>query len=114
MLGRLIRDVEPDLMDGLIQASKDGDMSKFESLYTSEIGSSEDDVEEESGSDDDLEVSHRYPLSEQGLNCCKFSILSLNGSNDWNIIMLLKKLDSNFNATLNRKAKNEKLKERKW
>ncbi|WOH05876.1 hypothetical protein DCAR_0625299 [Daucus carota subsp. sativus] len=55
-IGRLIRDVEPDLMDGLIQASKDGDMSKFESLYTSEIGSSEDDVEEESGSDDDLEI----------------------------------------------------------
>lgn len=55
-IGRLIREVQPDLMDGLIQASKDGDMSKFQSLYGSEVVFSKDDVEEESESDDEVEI----------------------------------------------------------
>lgn len=61
MSGRLIREVQPDLMEGLIQASKDGDMSKFESMYGSEIGFIKDDVKEESESDDEVEVSHGHP-----------------------------------------------------
>lgn len=55
-IGRLIREVQPDLMDGLIQASKDGDMSKFQSLYGSEVVFSKDDVEEKSESDDEVEI----------------------------------------------------------
>ncbi|KAL8088526.1 uncharacterized protein LOC141695084 isoform X2 [Apium graveolens] len=55
-IGRLIREVQPDLMDGLIQASKDGDMSKFQSLYGSEVAFSKDAVEEESESDDEVEI----------------------------------------------------------
>ncbi|KAL3505407.1 hypothetical protein ACH5RR_035248 [Cinchona calisaya] len=31
-IGRLLRDAEPELMDGLIQATKDGDNDKFKSL----------------------------------------------------------------------------------
>ncbi|KAK1388542.1 Ribosome-associated [Heracleum sosnowskyi] len=55
-IGRLIREVQPELMDGLIQASKDGDMSKFQSLYGSEVVFGKDDVEEESESDDEVEI----------------------------------------------------------
>lgn len=82
MLGRLIREVQPDLMNGLIQASKDGDMSKFQSLYGSEVMFSKDEIEEESESDDEVEVCHIYPLLEYGLESFQSSILSLGSSNE--------------------------------
>ncbi|KAH6823011.1 hypothetical protein C2S53_015423 [Perilla frutescens var. hirtella] len=38
-IGRLLREVEPEIMDGLIQATKDGDQSKFHDLAGTEIDS---------------------------------------------------------------------------
>ncbi|XP_068646839.1 uncharacterized protein [Aristolochia californica] len=53
-IGRLLRNVQPELMDGLIQASKDGDNSKLQSLtgeanwiIGGEEGEDEDDEETE-------------------------------------------------------------------
>ncbi|GFZ10424.1 hypothetical protein Acr_21g0010230 [Actinidia rufa] len=45
-IGRLLREAEPELMDGLIQATKDGDKSKFQALSGSEIWTIGDDDEE--------------------------------------------------------------------
>lgn len=58
-IGRLLREVQPDLMDGLIQATKDGDQSKFQAIYGSETGFIDDDAEEteETESDDDVKGS---------------------------------------------------------
>ncbi|CAA2958319.1 Hypothetical predicted protein [Olea europaea subsp. europaea] len=47
-IGRLLRDVEPELMDGLIQATKDGDQSKFQELCGSEtLETNEEDGQQE-------------------------------------------------------------------
>lgn len=58
MLGKLLREVDSELMDGLIQATKDGDHSKIQALYTSVTGSIDDDAEEtdETESDSEMEV----------------------------------------------------------
>ena len=40
--GRLLREVEPELMDGLIQATKDGDNGKFQTLCGPEAQAIED------------------------------------------------------------------------
>lgn len=54
-IGRLLRDVEPELIDGLIRATKDGDMQKFQEV----LGSDKSDlaevseVEEESEDEDE-------------------------------------------------------------
>ncbi|GJS37122.1 ribosome-associated, YjgA [Tanacetum coccineum] len=54
-IGRLLRDVEPELIDGLIKATKDGDMQKFQEF----LGSDKSDlaevseVEEESEDEDE-------------------------------------------------------------
>ncbi|KAL7117520.1 hypothetical protein ACP275_03G076400 [Erythranthe tilingii] len=48
-IGKLLRDVEPELMDGLIQATKDGDQSKFQHLLV-------DDKEEEEDGEEEIEV----------------------------------------------------------
>lgn len=60
MLGRLLREVEPELMDSLIQATKDGDQTKFQSLSGSELSATEDVDEEveETESEDDEEARH--------------------------------------------------------
>lgn len=60
MLGRLLREVEPELMDGLIQATKDGDQTKFQALSGSELSATEDIDEEveETEYEDDEEVRH--------------------------------------------------------
>ncbi|KAL0325882.1 UNVERIFIED_CONTAM: hypothetical protein Sradi_5157500 [Sesamum radiatum] len=49
MVGRLLREVEPELMDGLIQATKDGDQSKFQDLSGTEtlVVDNEEEGEEE-------------------------------------------------------------------
>lgn len=58
-IGRLLREVEPELMDSLIQATKDGDQTKFQSLSGSELSATEDVDEEveETESEDDEEDS---------------------------------------------------------
>ena len=43
---KTLREAEPELMDGLIQATKDGDKSKFQALSVSEIWTIGDDDEE--------------------------------------------------------------------
>lgn len=60
MLGRLLREVKPELMDGLIQATKDGDQTKFQALSGSELSATEDVDEEveETEYEDDEEVCH--------------------------------------------------------
>lgn len=47
MLGKLLREAEPELMDGLIQATKDGDQSRLQALSGSEASVDEDDGEDE-------------------------------------------------------------------
>ncbi|OIT19784.1 PREDICTED: uncharacterized protein LOC109221040 [Nicotiana attenuata] len=68
-IGRLLRDVEPELMDGLIQATKDGDQTKFQALSGSELSAIEDvdeEVEEteyeddEDDSEDDTALADRW------------------------------------------------------
>ncbi|KAM3304522.1 hypothetical protein P3S67_011388 [Capsicum chacoense] len=58
-IGRLLREVEPELMDSLIQATKDGDQTKFQALSGSELSATEDVDEEveETESEDDEEDS---------------------------------------------------------
>lgn len=46
-IGRLLREVEPELMDGLIQATKDGDTGKFLNLSGAETFALLDEEEEE-------------------------------------------------------------------
>ncbi|KAL3640988.1 hypothetical protein CASFOL_015956 [Castilleja foliolosa] len=46
-IGRLLREVEPELMDDLIKATKEGDQSKFQSLSGTEILDVDDNEEEE-------------------------------------------------------------------
>lgn len=53
MVGRLLREVEPELMDGLIQATKDGDHSKFHDLLGTELAADD----EEEGKEGEEEIS---------------------------------------------------------
>ncbi|KAK1325481.1 hypothetical protein QJS10_CPA01g00409 [Acorus calamus] len=46
-IGRLLRNVQPELMDALIQASKDGDYDKLQALSGQQAVSIEDDEEDE-------------------------------------------------------------------
>ncbi|CAK9178408.1 unnamed protein product [Ilex paraguariensis] len=63
-IGRLLREVEPELMDGLIQATKDGDMNKFQGLAGSASWVSDDEEEEEETiHEDEEEESHDYILA---------------------------------------------------
>nr|XP_043616592.1 uncharacterized protein LOC122588523 [Erigeron canadensis] len=61
-IGRLLRDVEPELMDGLIRATKDGDQQKLQQLSGSDKldlgGISEE--EEESNTEDEDEMYGDY------------------------------------------------------
>ncbi|GMP81646.1 hypothetical protein CsSME_00036286 [Camellia sinensis var. sinensis] len=61
-IGRLLRDAEPELMDGLIQATKDGDQNKFQALSGSEMWDIEDDDDEveETEYEAEEEGSHNY------------------------------------------------------
>ncbi|KZV33151.1 hypothetical protein F511_18167 [Dorcoceras hygrometricum] len=56
-IGRLLREVEPELMDCLIQATKDGDQSKFQDFLGPESleidGEEEQDEEIEEGDDEE-------------------------------------------------------------
>ncbi|XP_024026589.1 uncharacterized protein LOC21399143 [Morus notabilis] len=59
-IGKLLRDVEPELMDTLIRATKDGDHSKLQALSGSKtitFGDSDEEYDE-SDSEDEEEGSH--------------------------------------------------------
>lgn len=53
--GKMLRDVEPDLMDALIQATKDSDESKLQALSGPETLSIDDNEEEEEVEETDFE-----------------------------------------------------------
>lgn len=55
MSGRLLREVDPELMDGLIQATKDGDHDKFQDLSGSETLIIEDGDDEAAETEDEYE-----------------------------------------------------------
>ncbi|XP_062101207.1 uncharacterized protein LOC133807081 [Humulus lupulus] len=59
-IGKLLRDVEPELMDTLIQATKDGDHSKLRTLVGSKASIVEDseDEYEETDSEEEVEEFH--------------------------------------------------------
>ncbi|KAF3794178.1 hypothetical protein EJ110_NYTH07787 [Nymphaea thermarum] len=66
-IGRLLRDAQPELMDALIQASKDGDTGRFQSLCgkqtwpmnpEADVEFEDDDLQEEC--DDYLEIADRW------------------------------------------------------
>ncbi|KAF4373072.1 hypothetical protein CsatB_008410 [Cannabis sativa] len=59
-VGKLLREVEPELMDTLIQATKDGDHSKLQILVGSRTMNDEDsdEVYEETDSEEDVEEFH--------------------------------------------------------
>lgn len=48
MLGKLLREVQPELMDELIQATKDGDQSRLQALSGSVLIGEDDEEAEES------------------------------------------------------------------
>ncbi|XP_048130320.1 UPF0307 protein KPN78578_45570 [Rhodamnia argentea] len=54
-IGKLLREVEPELMDALIEATKDGDHSRLQALSGSEAWVGEDDDDE---GDEELEEDH--------------------------------------------------------
>ncbi|XP_058217715.1 uncharacterized protein LOC131328813 isoform X2 [Rhododendron vialii] len=61
LIGRLLREAEPELMDDLIQATKDGDQRKFQALSGPETLVEEDDeVIEETEDEDEDEGAHSY------------------------------------------------------
>ncbi|PQQ21571.1 uncharacterized protein Pyn_14928 [Prunus yedoensis var. nudiflora] len=54
-IGKMLRDVEPDLMDALIQATKDSDESKLQALSGPETLSIDDNEEQEEEEETDYE-----------------------------------------------------------
>ncbi|XP_047980489.1 UPF0307 protein plu4061 [Salvia hispanica] len=54
-IGKLLRGVEVELMDGLIQAIKDGDLTKFQELSGAELAIDNDEVSEEEVSEEEEE-----------------------------------------------------------
>ncbi|KAK9165158.1 hypothetical protein Scep_000349 [Stephania cephalantha] len=58
-IGRLLREVEPDLMDALIQAMKDGDHSKLQTISNTDW-IMEDDVEEWDDAESEAEGQSDY------------------------------------------------------
>ncbi|KAK3005854.1 hypothetical protein RJ639_017319 [Escallonia herrerae] len=64
-IGKLLREVQPELMDDLIQATKDGDLGRFQALTGSDKGvidddDADDEEAEEPEYDDEEEGSHIY------------------------------------------------------
>ncbi|BBN67907.1 hypothetical protein Prudu_223S000500 [Prunus dulcis] len=55
ILGKMLREVEPDLMDALIQATKDSDESKLQALSGPETLSIDDNEEQEEAEETDYE-----------------------------------------------------------
>ncbi|XP_058086150.1 uncharacterized protein LOC131233458 isoform X2 [Magnolia sinica] len=59
-IGRLLRKVQPELMDSLIQAWKDGDEKKLQNFSGQEMWTIEEDEGAETEYDEGEEVSHGY------------------------------------------------------
>ncbi|KAF3446790.1 hypothetical protein FNV43_RR11970 [Rhamnella rubrinervis] len=59
-IGKLLRDVQPELMDALIQATKDGDQSKLQDLTGSETLIIEDDDEESDEEGTHVDIATRW------------------------------------------------------
>ncbi|KAA8528758.1 hypothetical protein F0562_036113 [Nyssa sinensis] len=59
-IGRLLREAQPELMDSLIQATKDGDQSKLQALSGSETWIIEDDDDEEANETEHEEKEEGY------------------------------------------------------
>ncbi|XP_042036188.1 uncharacterized protein LOC121782414 [Salvia splendens] len=59
-IGKLLLGVEPELMDGLIQAIKDGDLSKFQELSGTELAIDNDAESEEEISEEEEEEEEDY------------------------------------------------------
>lgn len=56
LIGKLLRDVEPDLMDALIHSTKDGDWSRLQAFSSAVAGPvliDEEELEETEYDDDD-------------------------------------------------------------
>lgn len=60
ILGKLLRKLQPELMDALIQASKDGDQSRLQALCgsVSWANGDEEEEEEETEHEEEEEVIH--------------------------------------------------------
>ncbi|KAJ0974292.1 hypothetical protein J5N97_016257 [Dioscorea zingiberensis] len=67
-IGRLLRDVQPELMDSLIQASKDGDYTKLNTLSGHESWSIDDDYMEEDEEEEDKETIYEEEKDEGYIN----------------------------------------------
>ncbi|XP_059438805.1 uncharacterized protein LOC132171498 [Corylus avellana] len=60
-IGKLLREVQPELMDGLIKATKDGDQSRLQALSGSMvIGEHDEEAEETEYEEEEEEVSDEY------------------------------------------------------
>lgn len=60
-IGKLLREVEPELMDALIEATKDGDHSRLQALSVSNAWVGKDDDDE---GDEDFEEEHEEEEEE--------------------------------------------------
>lgn len=58
MLGKLLREVQPELMDVLIQATKDGDQNRLQALSGSVLIGEDDEEAEESKYEEEEEVPY--------------------------------------------------------
>ncbi|GJY92355.1 UPF0307 protein [Tanacetum coccineum] len=70
-IGRLLRDVEPELIDGLIKATKDGDMQKFQEFLGSDKSDLAEVSEEEEESEDEDEgqgYGHSHDIATKWFN----------------------------------------------
>ncbi|KAK1431339.1 hypothetical protein QVD17_07796 [Tagetes erecta] len=65
-IGRLLRDVEPEIMDGLIRATKDGDQQMFQQLSSSvnpDLGDTSEEEEENDYEDEDEEFGDHHDIA---------------------------------------------------
>ncbi|XP_076907896.1 uncharacterized protein LOC143564531 [Bidens hawaiensis] len=65
-IGRLLRDVDPELMDGLIRATKDGDQKTFQKLSVSvkpDLGATSEEEEEFDYEDEDEEFGDHHDIA---------------------------------------------------
>lgn len=64
LLGKLLREVEPELMEALIEATKDGDHSRLRALSVSNAWVGKDDDDE---GDEDFEEEHEEEEEVHGV-----------------------------------------------
>lgn len=81
MLGRLLRGVQPELMDALIQASKDGDQSRLQALSGLDTRVVEEDGEEDEANEEDYEEEDEVHYSHFIYNC----LLIISKSASWRL-----------------------------